>query len=399
MRAMDKIISIDKQAMTVTAEAGALYIDVALALKEQGLQLYVNVEIGNLTMGSAACTGTKDASFADENGQVCSYLKSAKVVMADGSVRRIDDGDPELLQALRSSYGLLGVICEVTFAVKPLTALRVHHKTYTLDGFEEALPALCAEGDSMMYYLFPFTDTLTVEFRRYVPGKKPRGHKAWYVRNLAWKRLAPAFSALATRFVASRRVRYFFIGRFYRMLQLVLTTCIKSKSSFATDQIIRYPKKKGVSKYTFSIWAFPEETIMPTMRAYYAFCQDYYRDHGYRCDILNVGYRIKHDQAPLFSYSWSGNVMTLDPVCSVNEPGWDDFLKAYNQFCDDRGGVPLFNQSKWLTAEQTRNAFGERVDTFNRFRQDLDPGNRFQNAYFRSLFESGEVYADDSEAV
>ena len=47
----------------VRAEAGALYIDVAKELERHNLQFFVNTEIGNLTMGAAACTGTKDASM------------------------------------------------------------------------------------------------------------------------------------------------------------------------------------------------------------------------------------------------------------------------------------------------------------------------------------------------
>jgi len=71
MRNMNRILNIGPD--TVTAEAGALYIDVAKELQKHNLQFYVNVEIGNLTIGSAACGGTKDASMPGEFGQACSY--------------------------------------------------------------------------------------------------------------------------------------------------------------------------------------------------------------------------------------------------------------------------------------------------------------------------------------
>ena len=76
----------------------------------------------------------------------------------------------DLLQAVRSSYGLLGVIYAVTFRVKPLQAMSVRHHTYTVDEFERALPELRAQGDSILYYLYPFLDSVTVELRRYLPG-------------------------------------------------------------------------------------------------------------------------------------------------------------------------------------------------------------------------------------
>ena len=59
MRKLDRILRIGPD--TVTVEAGALYIDVAKELEKRDLQFYVNIEVGNLTIGSAACCATKDA--------------------------------------------------------------------------------------------------------------------------------------------------------------------------------------------------------------------------------------------------------------------------------------------------------------------------------------------------
>src|SRR5579862_3507275 len=53
---------------SVTAQAGAIYIDVAQELQKKNLQFHVNTEIGNLSMGSAACSGTKDGSMPGEYG-------------------------------------------------------------------------------------------------------------------------------------------------------------------------------------------------------------------------------------------------------------------------------------------------------------------------------------------
>src|SRR5436305_11998664 len=55
MSKMNRILDIGKE--TVTAQAGAIAIDIAQELEKRGLQFYVNTEIGNLTVGSAACAG------------------------------------------------------------------------------------------------------------------------------------------------------------------------------------------------------------------------------------------------------------------------------------------------------------------------------------------------------
>ena len=49
MRGMNQILTITDDSVTV--QAGAILIDVAQALRERGLQFYVNTEIGNLSMG------------------------------------------------------------------------------------------------------------------------------------------------------------------------------------------------------------------------------------------------------------------------------------------------------------------------------------------------------------
>ncbi len=99
---------------------------------------------------------------------------------------------------------------------------------------------------------------------------------------------------------------------------------------------------------------------------------------------MNVGYRISEDTSSLFSYSFEGNVMTVDPV-STGASGWDDFLKAYNAFCSENGGVPLFNQTKWIAPDQAKKAFGARLEKFNGYRQQYDPENRLLNDYFEQI--------------
>lgn len=114
------------------------------------------------------------------------------------------------------------------------------------------------------------------------------------------------------------------------------------------------------------------------------FCTDYYAQKGYRSNLLYVGYRIAQDQKALLSYSYDGTVMTLDPVSTAN-PGWDDFLAAYNQFCVSLNGKPLLNQTPGLTAAILQGAYGNRVAVLEATRKQYDPQDRLLNNYFRGL--------------
>ena len=388
MRGMDRIIDIDKEACIVTVEAGALYIDVAKELAKVGLQFHVNVEIGNLTMGSAACTGTKDASMPDEFGQIRSYCYGINIVAADGSCVSVDeDSDAELLSVMRSSYGMLGVIYEVKFRVRPIQAMRVYHKVYTLEQLEADLPELLQRRESMMYYMLPFQNIIIIEFRKYLKGDfnlKKRNASIWKIRNFIWKTVMARLGFYST-LLAPIRIRDWIVDSFARIIAFVLEHFIKSDKTLASDQLILYPERKNLSKYTFSIWAFDEENVIPLMKKYFQFCHDYYENFGFRCCMPNVGYRIYKDQSALISYTFERNAMTLDPV-DIGQKGWDGFLKAYNQFCAENGARPLLNQTKWLKREQFRGAYNERLDDIWDQKLKLDPKNRFLSDYINYLF-------------
>ena len=150
-------------------------------------------------------------------------------------------------------------------------------------------------------------------------------------------------------------------------------------------QQIHFSEQGRLSKFTFSFWAFPEENYIEILRAYFQFCQQYYRRTGYRPDMPSVGYRVNVDDSSLFSYSSKGTVITIDPV-STGNAGWEEFLVAYNQFCSEHGGIPLFNQTKSLTYAQAQQAFTERIQKFERYRSDFDPAGRLLNRYFRTFF-------------
>jgi FAD/FMN-containing dehydrogenase len=390
MRGMERILEFGED--TVRAQGGALYIDVAKELQKRNLQFYVNIELGNLTIGSAACCATKDASMPGEYGQVSSYCISMKLVTADGSVLEIsEESDPELMQAARSGYGMLGIVVEATFRVRPLQAMEVEHKLFTIDEFVEALPELARQNQSIMLYLFPHLDKVATELRRYKgaeAGATTRAtHWLWKLRNKLWSSGAPGFGYLMERHVRSPRVRYAVLDRFNRILGLTTRSVMSAANTIPTDQMIRYPSQSDWKRYTFSIWAFPEEHYTDTLREYFAWAKQYYREQGWRVNMLHVGYRIEQDQQALFSYTWNGRVLTIDPV-STGAPGWRDYLSAYNDFCSEHGGSPLLNQTWGLKPHHVRRAYGDRIERFEQVRKRMDPDDRLLNGYFRELLQA-----------
>src|SRR5215813_6899469 len=144
MAKMSSIVEIT--ADTVTVQGGAIYIDVAKELEKKGLQFYVNTEIGSLSVGSAACCGTKDASMPGELGQVNSYVTRIKMVLPSGDLLVVDDSQTDLMQKVRSSYGTFGIVYEATFRIRKIVPMAVRHETYSLQEFTAKLPQLKTRG-------------------------------------------------------------------------------------------------------------------------------------------------------------------------------------------------------------------------------------------------------------
>src|SRR5205085_5177494 len=178
-------------------------------------------------------------------------------------------------------------------------------------------------------------------------------------------------------------IRYGVVDGFGALWRFKLETIVKSDFTVPPDQIIRYPADAGDSKYTFSFWAFPEENYGAILKEYFVFCRKYYETENYRSNLIYVGYRVMKDQQSLLSYSWNGNMITIDPVSTAN-PGLEKFLAAYNQFSSDHGAVPLLNQTPSATRAQVEKALGARWTQFGEARKTFDPGNRFLNGYFRN---------------
>lgn len=370
---------------TVTVQAGATYIDVAKELARLGRQFYVNPEIGNLTVGSAACCGTKSASMPGEFGQVSSYVTHVKMVLPSGEILEVGEDDPQLLRAIRSSYGLFGVVVEVTLKTRALMPLAVYFETFSISEFGDQINEILGRGDSTMLYTFPFEDRITVEFRRYNPGVPGRPNRViWPLRNFAWSNVAPFLARQGRRPIVPGPVQRIGTSIVDRGIRAGLDRVVRAEYTMPADQMIRFPHHGGQRGFTFSFFAFPQDEYSQIYPAYVSFLEAYFRETGYRPDMLTVGYHVAQDDLAQLSYSADGPVITIDPV-TTGGPGWLPFVEAYNEFCTAHGGKPLLNQSPGLTGAQLRAAYGDQVDALEQVRRSYDPQNRLLSPYFAAL--------------
>lgn len=388
MTGMTRIIEIGHD--FVTAEAGALYIDVAEELARHGKQFHINTEIGNVTLGAVACAATKDSSLIGTShwGQVSSFVSGLKIVKPDSSVASYNEADdPEEMRLLRSSYGLLGVLVEVTLRIKPMTAVYAKHRVYTIEELRTAMPELIAQRNALMMYFYPFTQKVMVEERRELPGVKPTSSGRWWLRNAFWRNLGPMFTIMIARGARGHPIEHRVRAVYDFLICRWTSMVVGGKATYPQLQIIRHQEKPGAYKFVFSMWSFDEKQFFDTFEAYSRFCREHAERTGFRCDLPAVGYRMVPDKNALLSFSHDAPAISIDPV-STGGAGWDEFLKAFNGFASAHNGHPLFNQTKHLTPEQVGKAYGKRWAEFAAARRARDPGNRLLSSYFAKLLTS-----------
>jgi hypothetical protein len=152
------------------------------------------------------------------------------------------------------------------------------------------------------------------------------------------------------------------------------------------DKTIDYRHTDAPGRYAFTFWAFPREEWLSALRAYLDFADDHHRRFGFRCNMPLGSYYIRRDDKAILSYSGNGEIFSLDPIHAVtDQAAWDRFLKEFNEFATKRNGIPLLNQSPFVTRAHCEKAFGARWTEFSRWVRSVDPDGRMLNPFFADL--------------
>ena len=391
MSQLTQVINIDPANNTFTAQAGLQFIEAARALREHGRQFMTNIEIGNMTLGSAACCHTKDALDGIEFGQVSSYVTSIKWVTPEGDLAQADaSSDPDLLCKMRSSYGLCGIVYEVTFRIKPIEALHFTYLPRPVDDLTQSeVDTLLDTSEGLICWTVG--RTCVFQQRHHVQDASIFGALEAAARRAMWSYGEAHIGHFIDQFVKDRSLRdaaqtlNFDVDQFlYSGLHL-----FGGLTMLAPDKIIDYHNTPQADRYAFTFWAFPRTQWLDVLRAYLQFADDYFKNTGFRCNMPLGSYHIRRDSSSLLSYTYDGEIMSIDPIhASTDNDAWHAFLRAFNDFAFQRGGTPLLNQSPFVERKHVEAAYGQRWLDFSRWVKTQDPSGRMLNPFFADLLSS-----------
>ncbi|MFI9253560.1 D-arabinono-1,4-lactone oxidase [Streptomyces sp. NPDC053069] len=172
---------IDREAMTVTVQAGTPLKRLNVALAREGLSLTNMGDIMEQTVSGATSTGTHGTGRA--SGSIAAQIKGLELVTADGSVLTCSEKEnPDVFAAARIGLGALGIVTAITFAVEPLFLLAAREEPMPFERVLAEFDQLWAENEHFEFYWFPHTgSTNTKRNNRSAGPEQPVGQPAgWF---------------------------------------------------------------------------------------------------------------------------------------------------------------------------------------------------------------------------
>lgn len=109
-------IEIDKDNRTVRVPAGKKYGELAVALHERGWAIHNMASLPHISVAGAVATATHGSGVG--NGNLATAVKSLEVVLPDGSLKRVSEGETNF-QGYVVGLGLTGVVVNLDLAIEP----------------------------------------------------------------------------------------------------------------------------------------------------------------------------------------------------------------------------------------------------------------------------------------
>jgi xylitol oxidase len=123
MEKMNNVVSLDKDARTVTVEGGVKYGHLCPYLESEGFALHNLASLPHISVAGACTTATHGSGV--KNGNLSTSVKGLEFVGADGTVHTLTEKDnAEKLKGAVVGLGAIGMITKVTLALQPSFSMK-----------------------------------------------------------------------------------------------------------------------------------------------------------------------------------------------------------------------------------------------------------------------------------
>ncbi|MGH8924497.1 MAG: D-arabinono-1,4-lactone oxidase [Acidimicrobiia bacterium] len=338
--AMRGISDVDRERRLVSAGPKTTIRDFGEPLWQRGLALANQGDIDTQAIAGAIATATHGSGR--QFGSFSSVLAGARLVDGEGNLVEVSStSNPEVLAALQTSIGLLGIMTEVTVSVVPAYELHAHTDVMP---FEEMIERFETDVEYFRHYGFFWMPTATSARFYNLEGA---GANDCVVKRYREVPVGTAREGLGPH----QRV-----GRAYEIYPMIYSPNFHEVEYF-----------------------LPIENAKEILRSMRELMLQWLPLSLYPLEIRVVG----HEGAWM-----SPNYQRDNLVVSISgEPGKDywPYLRACDALFAEFDGRPHWGKLHFMTAERVAGLF-PRYDDFVALRRRLDPGGIFLNDHLGALF-------------
>lgn len=368
IRSYNKILSYNEGTREITVQSGVLLVDLLEAVETKGWCIPCLPDINTVTIGGALATGTHGTS----GYLLAEYISSCTIVLADGSLREVKAGD-ELMDALRVSIGVLGVMSTITFKCEQEYTLHVKEQPEKDSEWLPKIKERLKKHDFLRILWLPHTGSGYL-----ITGDKISNDKEVIVENgpayLKHRRSAskvlykythkfPWFTAIANKLL------YFGFFRSYKEHKGSLYQATVTKSRGSTLEL---------AEWTIGLDKFPEvfEELKTTINSW--------SNNAFIHIPMDV--RFVYQDKSWLSYAYGQDTVTMG--CVSRNAATADTYEAFKTVEDifiKHGGRPHWGK-RFRAKDTELTTLYPKWNEFKALRKELDPTNKFLNGYLSKLF-------------
>ena len=222
-------------------------------------------------------------------------MTGVKWVSPSGTLEEAsEEKNPELLPLIRASYGLAGIVYEVTFKIKPLEIIEFDYEVLDVAAVtQDHISEVIASNECMVCWTVGHRLVIQTRNR----ARKLKHHILPEARRFGWSFLG-AFAGRAIRQTSLSPELQNAVEDLGLGIELGFYQLLSATGGFTLldpDKMINYAKTPKSGRYAFTFWAFPRADWVKNLNDYVDFADKYFAKHGFRCNMPLGSYFIRQD--------------------------------------------------------------------------------------------------------
>jgi L-gulonolactone oxidase len=369
-----KVLDIDRDKATITAQAGITILQLSAALAEVGLAMENMGDVGYQSIAGAISTATHGTGERFRN--ISSQVVGLSIVQANGEVIHCsEDSNPDVYRAAQVGLGALGVISTVTLRCVPAFNIRSVQEPKRVDELLESFDELCAANDHFEFFWWPHTEwaQAITNTRTQDPAsasERRTGVRA-YVNDILLENHA---FGMVQRAAQVRRTWIPRLAGFTARTMSRKAMTDRSDRIFANERLVRFAEME---------YAVPREGLIEAVREIRRMIERSGLLISFPVEVRAVA----SDDIPLSPAF--GRPTGYVAVHVFHKFEYEPYFRQVEAIMDAHEGRPHWGKLHFQTAETLRRRY-PRWDRFVEVRERLDPAGLFQNRYLDQVLGARE---------